>query len=52
LGIRINGNSFTGYVNGEKILYGMDNNYEVGSIGLSAHRGEVFFDNFTVYSLP
>lgn len=52
LEIRINGNSFTGYVNGEKILYGMDNNYEVESIGLSAHRGEVFFDNFTVYSLP
>ena len=52
LEIRIHGNNFTGYVNGEKILSGIDDDFKVGSVGLSAHRGEVFFDNFTLLSYP
>lgn len=52
LEIRINGNNFTGYVNDEKILFGIDDSYGAGSVGLSAHRGIVSFDNFTIYSSP
>ena len=52
LEIKVDGNNFTGYVNGEKILSGIDDDFKVGSVGLSAHRGTVYFDNFTVYSLP
>lgn len=52
LEIRINGDNFIGYVNGEKILSGIDDAYKSGSVGSSAHMGEVFFDNFTVCSLP
>jgi len=52
LEVRIFENTFTGFVNGEKILNGTDTAFDVGSVGLSAHRGDVYFDDFTVYSLP
>ena len=50
LRVEVVGNTFTGFLNGEKILSVTDDSYKSGRIGLFAHRADVFFDNFTVYS--
>lgn len=48
----IQGDTFTGFLNGEKILSVTDGNYTSGQVGLRAQRSDIYFDNFTVYSLP
>lgn len=52
LRVCIQGDTFTGFLNGEKILSVTDGNYTSGQVGLRAQRSDIFFDNFTVYSPP
>lgn len=52
LTVCIQGNTFTGFLNGEEVLSATDDTYTQGQVGLRGQRSDVFFDNFTVYSLP
>jgi len=45
-------NGVTGFLNGEKVLTVTDDTCTSGQVGLREQRADVFFDNFTVYSLP
>jgi hypothetical protein len=51
LKVEVNGNVFRGYINSEEIVSGTDGNITEGKVGLRARRADVFFDNFTVYSI-
>ena len=51
LKIRIQGNMFTAYLNGQKVLSWTDDSYPSGGVGLRARRADVYFDYFTVYSI-
>ena len=48
LRVHIQGDTFTGFLNGEKILQVTDGNYTSGQVGLRAQRSDIFFDNFKV----
>jgi len=48
LRVHIQGGTFTGFLNGEKILQVTDGNYTSGQVGLRAQRSDIFFDNFKV----
>jgi len=50
LKIQIQGNTFTAYLNGQKVLSWSDDSYPSGRVGLRARRADVYFDYFTVYS--
>lgn len=50
LKIQIQGNMFTAYLNGQKVLSWTDDSYQSGGVGLRARRADVYFDYFTVYS--
>lgn len=50
LRVSIQGDTFTGFLNGEKILLVTDGNYTSGQVGLRGQRSDIYFDNFTVYS--
>ncbi len=52
LEVKIIGDTFTGFLNGEEVLSVTDTEYQDGQVGLTAQRTHVFFDDFTVYSLP
>ena len=51
LKIQIQGNMFTAYLNGQKVLSWTDDSYLSGGVGLRARRADVYFDYFTVYSI-
>ena len=51
LKVEIKGNTFIGYLNNEEIISWSDDSYTIGKVGLYARRADVFFDNFTVFSL-
>jgi len=48
LKVEIHGETFTGYLNGQKMLSWTDGTYTIGKVGLCARRTDVFYDNFTV----
>jgi hypothetical protein len=48
----IHDDTFTCYLNGENVITGKDSSYRAGKVGLKAIGADVYFDNFTVYSLP
>lgn len=52
LKVGIQGNKFTCFLNGEEALSVTDDAYSSGQVGLRGQKADVFFDNFTVYSLP
>lgn len=52
LSVRIQGNTFTGFLDGEQVLTITDDAYTVGQVGLRGQKADVYFDNFTVYSTP
>jgi len=52
LSVQVQGNRFTGFLNGEEVLSVTDDAYSSGQVGLRGQKADVFFDNFTVYSLP
>jgi parallel beta-helix repeat protein len=52
LRIEIHGDTFTGYLNGQHMVTGKDDDYKAGKAGLRARRADVFFDDFIVFSVP
>lgn len=52
LSISIQGNTFTGFLDGEQVLTTTDDAYTIGQVGLRGQKADVYFDNFTVYSTP
>ena len=52
VGICIQGNTFTGFLNGEEVLSVTDDAYTIGQVGLRGQKADIYFDNFTVYSTP
>ena len=52
LKVCIQGNRFACFLNGEEALSLTDDAYSSGQVGLHGQKADVFFDNFTVYSLP
>ncbi len=52
LRIEVRGNTFTAYLNGQKVLSWVEETYLSGRVGLRARRAHVFFDNFKVTQIP
>jgi len=48
LKIEIEDDTFTGYVNGQKVLSWSDEEYTIGKVGLRGRASDVFFDDFRV----
>jgi len=52
LKIKIQGATFTAYLNEHEALSWTDETYESGKVGLRARRADVFFDNFRILDTP
>jgi hypothetical protein len=52
LKVKIEGNTFRGYINGDEVVSGTDANLTAGKVGLRTRRGDIFFDDFKVFKLP
>lgn len=52
LEVIIQGSTFRCFINDQEAFSGTDGNYAIGKVGLWARNADVFFDNFTGYSLP
>ena len=50
--VRLEGNQFTCFLDGEKVLTVTDDAYTSGQVGLRGQKADVFFDDFRVYSIP
>lgn len=48
LEIEIEDDTFTGYIDGQKVLSWTDEEYTMGKVGLRARASDVFFDDFRV----
>ncbi|MEM3616614.1 MAG: LamG-like jellyroll fold domain-containing protein [Candidatus Bathyarchaeia archaeon] len=50
--VKIDGNVFRGYINGDEVVSGTNANLTAGKVGLRARCGDVFYDDFKVFEFP
>jgi len=52
LKVEVRGDTFTGFLDDQRLFAGVDEDYTLGRVGLHAKTANVFFDNFTVTDIP
>ena len=52
LKVVVQDDTFTCFINNQKVLSGTNENYAIGKVGLWARNADVFFENFTITEIP